>query len=300
MEKTKKGDKRRSSRDPGEQAVAAGDRLRNDPSMEEVIRKLKRRKADPRLYNWLCDTLPGLVYGEWDLIKNTSLKKEEAYYKKLIEKMRELVDLLESNETIAPCLYWHDADLLRHAYRLIPETRDQMKRGLLNPDAAVPSIPDMPLSDYLRGTIAFLGKDRPEMRLVLNPVVGTNRLQPLFFTDVNEALRYKPRKGLIKTLAIQRVFSGIVEFLPCHASKTIPIARPPNKETAVITTVLLGDLIEKPITANDVTHAVSKIRRKYKVVSEDKCRSCGAKLDRDLETEVCYSCANRLSVDRDL
>src|SRR3972149_6046981 len=70
-------------------ALQAYKRLTTDKRMNDVIQKFKRRGIGDRNIKWLLDTLP-TIFGEWEAIKDESLKERKESHSKLAKKKQDL------------------------------------------------------------------------------------------------------------------------------------------------------------------------------------------------------------------
>lgn len=228
-------------------ALQAYQRLTTDKRMDGVIMKFKRRGIEDRHIKWLLDTLP-TIYGEWEAIKDESLKERRERHSKLAKKMQGLAEELNRNEDtryFSVC----EPRILRETYMSFPKSRDLIKKGLLRPDGIVLSHylqdssslpPTVTISQYLSGFAKMLD----EGDIIPEP-------DKWMYAGL-------PYKKNIQPYAIKRVSEMVSDVLTWSEIK---VRQFPNKEVATIVNVLLNT--DEPITANNVTQTRKKDRRKY-------------------------------------
>ena len=228
-------------------ALQAYKRLTTDKRMNDVIQKFKRRGIGDRNIKWLLDTLP-TIFGEWEAIKDESLKERRERHSKLAKKIQELAKELNRNEDTR---YFNvcDARILRETYMSFPKTRDLIKRGLLIPDGIVlshylqdtlPLPPTVTISQYLSGFVKMLD----EGDIIPEP-------DEWMYAGL-------PYKKNIQSYTIKRVSEMVSDVLTWSEIK---VRQFPNKEVATIVNVLLNT--DEPVTANDITQARIKVREHY-------------------------------------
>lgn len=220
-------------------AVGAYKRLKTDNEMKNVIEKFQRKGIKEHNIEWLLSTLPS-IYGEWEAIKNESLKERRKRHEVLASKLLEIVKELDTNDDTKYFTIC-DAKILRETYNLIPETKDMMEKGLLTPEAILPGYPVPTLSQYLSG---------------FSKMLEQGDLIPEFDEELFEKLPYKRS---IRSYAIKRIQELITNMFEQSGQNLL---RQYNKDIAILANTLLN-LKEKPVTANDVTQVLKETRRKY-------------------------------------
>ena len=236
-------------------------RLLTDPRMVDVRRKLEggNNPIEKGWVDWLIENVPN-SFAIWEWVSKKRLPEIKADNQRISKQMIELAAALDSFQNGPDPCFGIDfsmlsPEILSYTYNLIPSTQEKIQNGTLNPHTIVgfasyigghsitnQNHPVPSLSQYLRGCAAYLDD------------WGINPGDEVLFSTLS-------RKRNQKTFFIREVHGKILAIE--EWSGLGPRDRKsPNLETAVIVTILLN--LKKPITANEVFHAINPVHPKEK------------------------------------